>query len=234
MKRGKRYKELVKLVEQEKAYTVDETIAILPKLKSAKFDESIEAVYVLNVDPKHADQNVRGVISLPNGTGKKVKVLVFAKGDDARAAENAGADIVGAEELIDKIAKENFLDFDVAIATKDMMRDIGKIAKILGPRKLMPNPKAGTVTDDVAKAVKDFKAGKIEYRVDKTGVIHTIIGKISFTAEQIKENLLTLNEAILKARPASVKGQYITKAFISLTMSPSLRIDAQDLLKLKK
>ncbi|RLD19997.1 MAG: 50S ribosomal protein L1 [Caldiserica bacterium] len=234
MKRGKRYKELIKLIEQEKAYTVDETIAILPKLKSAKFDESIEAVYVLNVDPKHADQNVRGVISLPNGTGKKVKVLVFAKGDDARAAENAGADIVGAEELIDKIAKENFLDFDVAIATKDMMRDIGKIAKILGPRKLMPNPKAGTVTDDVAKAVKDFKAGKIEYRVDKTGVIHTIIGKISFTAEQIKENLLTLNEAILKARPASVKGQYITKAFISLTMSPSLRIDAQDLLKLKK
>ncbi|MCD6107582.1 MAG: 50S ribosomal protein L1 [Caldisericaceae bacterium] len=234
MKRGKRYKELIKLIEQEKAYTVDETIAILPKLKSAKFDESIEAVYVLNVDPKHADQNVRGVISLPNGTGKKVKVLVFAKGDDARAAENAGADIVGAEELIDKIAKENFLDFDVAIATKDMMRNIGKIAKILGPRKLMPNPKAGTVTDDVAKAVKDFKAGKIEYRVDKTGVIHTIIGKISFTAEQIKENLLTLNEAILKARPASVKGQYITKAFISLTMSPSLRIDAQDLLKLKK
>jgi len=234
MKRGKRYKELVKLVEQEKAYTVDETIAILPKLKSAKFDESIEAVYVLNVDPKHADQNVRGVISLPNGTGKKVKVLVFAKGDDARAAENAGADIVGAEELINKIAKENFLDFDVAIATKDMMRDIGKVAKILGPRKLMPNPKAGTVTDDVAKAVKDFKAGKIEYRVDKTGVIHTIIGKISFTMKQIKENLLTLNEAILKARPASVKGQYITKAFISLTMSPSLRIDVQDLLKLKK
>jgi len=234
MKRGKRYKELIKLIEQEKAYTVDETIAILPKLKSAKFDESIEAVYVLNVDPKHADQNVRGVISLPNGTGKKVKVLVFAKGDDARAAENAGADIVGAEGLIDKIAKENFLEYDVAIATKDMMRDIGKIAKILGPRKLMPNPKAGTVTDDVAKAVKDFKAGKIEYRVDKTGVIHTIIGKIYFTAEQIKENLLTLNEAILKARPASVKGQYITKAFISLTMSPSLRIDAQDLLKLKK
>lgn len=234
MKRGKRYKELIKLVEQEKAYTVDETIAILPKLKSAKFDESIEAVYVLNVDPKHADQNVRGVITLPNGTGKKVKVLVFAKGEEARAAENAGADIVGAEELIDKIAKENFLDFDVAIATKDMMRDIGKVAKILGPRKLMPNPKAGTVTDDVAKAVKDFKAGKIEYRVDKTGVIHTIIGKISFTAEQIKENLLTLNEAILKARPASVKGQYVTKAFVSLTMSPSLRIDVQDLLKLKK
>lgn len=234
MKRGKRYKELIKLVEEEKAYTVDETIAILPKLKSAKFDESIEAVYVLNVDPKHADQNVRGVITLPNGTGKKVKVLVFAKGEDARAAENAGADIVGAEELIDKIAKENFLDFDVAIATKDMMRDIGKVAKILGPRKLMPNPKAGTVTDDVAKAVKDFKAGKIEYRVDKTGVIHTIIGKISFTGEQIKENLLALNEAILKARPASVKGQYVTKAFVSLTMSPSLRIDVQDLLKLKK
>jgi large subunit ribosomal protein L1 len=234
MKRGKRYKELTKLVEQEKAYTVDEAIAILPKLKSAKFDESIETVYVLNVDPKHADQNVRGVISLPNGTGKTVKVLVFAKGEDARAAEDAGADIVGADELIDKIARENFLDFDVAIATKDMMRDIGKVAKILGPRKLMPNPKAGTVTDDVAKAVKDFKAGKIEYRVDKTGVIHTIIGKVSFTAGKIKENLFALNEAILKARPASVKGQYVKGAFISLTMSPSLRIDVQDLLKLKK
>ncbi len=233
MKRGKRYKELLKVTDKSKAYTVDEAIAVLPKLKSARFDESIEVIYVLNVDPKYADQNVRGVISLPNGTGKKVRVLVFAEGENAQIAKDAGADIVGADELINKIAKENFLDFDVAIATKGMMRSVGKVARILGPRKLMPNPKTGTVTDDVAKAVKDFKAGKIEYRVDKTGVIHTIIGKASFTPEQVKGNLLTLNEAILKARPASVKGQYIKKAFVSLTMSPSLRVDVQSLLKLK-
>jgi len=173
------------------------------------------------------------VISLPHGTGKKVRVLVFAEGEDAQLAKDAGADIVGGGELIDKIAKENFLDFDIAIATRAMMRNVGKIARILGPRKLMPNPKAGTVTDDVAKAVKEFKAGKIEYRVDKTGVVHTIIGKASFTPEQVKENWLALNEAILKARPASVKGQYIKKVFISLTMSPSLRIDVQSLLKLR-
>jgi len=233
MKRSKRYRELLKTVKKDKTYTVDEAIAILPKLKSVKFDESIEATYVLNVDPKYADQNVRGVISLPNGTGKKVRILVFAKGEDAQIAKDAGADVVGTDELVDKIAKENFLDFDVAIATKDMMRSIGKIARILGPRKLMPNPKAGTVTDDVARAVKDFKAGKIEYRVDKTGVLHTIIGKISFTSKQIKENLIALNEAILKARPSSIKGQYVKKAFLSLTMSPSLRIDVQSLLKLK-
>jgi len=233
MKRSKRYKELLKVADKSKVYTVDEAIATLPKLKSTKFDESIEAVYALNVNPKYADQNIRGVISLPHGTGKKVRVLVFAEGEDAQLAKDAGADIVGGGELIDKIAKENFLDFDIAIATRAMMRNVGKIARILGPRKLMPNPKAGTVTDDVAKAVKEFKAGKIEYRVDKTGVIHTIIGKASFTPEQVKENWLALNEAILKARPASVKGQYIKKVFISLTMSPSLRIDVQSLLKLR-
>ena len=233
MKRSKRYKELLKAADKSKVYTVDEAIATLPKLKSTKFDESIEAVYALNVNPKYADQNIRGVISLPHGTGKKVRVLVFAEGEDAQLAKDAGADIVGGGELIDKIAKENFLDFDIAIATRAMMRNVGKIARILGPRKLMPNPKAGTVTDDVAKAVKEFKAGKIEYRVDKTGVIHTIIGKASFAPEQVKENWLALNEAILKARPASVKGQYIKKVFISLTMSPSLRIDVQSLLKLR-
>lgn len=233
MKRSKRYKELLKVIDKKKAYTVDEAIATLPKLKSAKFDESIETAYVLNVNPKYADQNIRGVINLPNGTGKKVRVLVFAEGPDAQAAKDAGADIVGGKELVDKIAKENFLDFDVAIATRAMMRNVGKVARILGPRKLMPNPKAGTVTDDVGKAVKEFKAGKIEYRVDKTGVIHTIIGKASFTPEQVKENWLALNEAILKAKPASVKGQYIKKVFISLTMSPALRIDVQSLLKLK-
>ncbi len=231
MKRGKRYQELLKKIVRNKQYSLDEAIALLPELKSAKFDESVEATYVLNVNPKFADQNIRGVISLPHGTGKKVKVLVFAKGEKAQEAKDAGADYVGAEDLVEKIAKEGFLDFDVAIATPDMMRHVGKVARILGPRKLMPNPKAGTVTMDVGKAVKDFKAGKIEYRVDKTGVIHTVIGKISFKPEELKENLLALNEAILKARPASVKGQYVKKVYLALTMSPAVRLNVQDLLK---
>ncbi len=231
MKRGKRYQELLKKIDRTKQYSLDEALELLPQLKSAKFDESVEATYVLNVNPKFADQNIRGVISLPHGTGKKVKVLVFAKGEKAQEAKEAGADYVGAEDLVDKIAKEGFLDFDVAIATPDMMRHVGKVARILGPRKLMPNPKAGTVTMDVGKAVKEFKAGKIEYRVDKTGVIHTVIGKISFKPEELKENLLALNEAIVKARPASVKGQYVKKVYLSLTMSPALRLNVQELLK---
>lgn len=231
MKRGKRYQELLKKVDRTKQYSLDEALELLPQLKSAKFDESVEATYVLNVNPKFADQNIRGVISLPHGTGKKVKVLVFAKGEKAQEAKEAGADYVGAEDLVDKIAKEGFLDFDVAIATPDMMRHVGKVARILGPRKLMPNPKAGTVTMDVGKAVKEFKAGKIEYRVDKTGVIHTVIGKISFKPEELKENLLALNEAIVKARPASVKGQYVKKVYLSLTMSPAVRLNVQELLK---
>jgi len=231
VKRSKRYRELLKKIDKTKQYTLDEAIKLLPELKSAKFDESVEATYVLNVNPKFADQNIRGVISLPHGTGKTVKVLVFAKGEKAQEAKDAGADYVGAEELIDKIAKEGFLDFDVAIATPDMMRFVGKIARILGPRKLMPNPKAGTVTMDIAKAVKDFKAGKIEYRVDKTGVIHTIVGKVSFKPEDLKENILALTEAILKARPASVKGTYLKKMYLALTMSPAIRINVQDLTK---
>jgi large subunit ribosomal protein L1 len=231
VKRGKRYQELLKKIDRTKQYSLDEALELLPQLKSAKFDESVEATYVLNVNPKFADQNIRGVISLPHGTGKKVKVLVFAKGEKAQEAKEAGADYVGAEDLVDKIAKEGFLDFDVAIATPDMMRHVGKVARILGPRKLMPNPKAGTVTMDVGKAVKEFKAGKIEYRVDKTGVIHTVIGKISFKPEELKENLLALNEAIVKARPASVKGQYVKKVYLSLTMSPAVRLNVQELLK---
>ncbi len=231
MRRGKRYKELLKKVDVAKQYSLDEAIELLPQLKSAKFDESVEATYVLNVNPKFADQNIRGVITLPHGTGKEVKVLVFAKGENAQVAKEAGADFVGGEELIEKIAKEGFLNFDVAIATPDMMRYVGKVARILGPRKLMPNPKAGTVTTDTGKTVKDFKAGKIEYRVDKTGVVHTIVGKISFGKEDLKENVLALNEVILKARPASVKGQYMKKVFLSLTMSPSVRLSVQDLLK---
>jgi large subunit ribosomal protein L1 len=230
MNRGKRYLELKKKVE-EKIYPIDEAMDKIMELHSAKFDESVEFTCILNVDPKQADQNVRGVITLPNGTGKKVRVLVFAGADKLQEARDAGADYVGGEDLVTKIEKEGFLDFDVAIATPDMMRVIGKIAKILGPRKLMPSPKAGTVTADIAAAVKEFKAGKIEYRVDKTGVIHTVIGKASFTKEQLKENLLVLSSAIVKARPASVKGQYLKKAFISLTMSPSLRLNTQELLK---
>jgi len=181
-----------------------------------KFDETVEATYVLNVDPKQADQNVRGVISLPHGTGKMIRVLVFATGEKAQEAKDAGADIVGADDLIQKIEKEGFLDFDVAIATPDMMKSLGRIAKILGPRKLMPSPKSGTVTMDIRDTVNEFKAGKIEFRVDKTGVVHTVVGKSSFTNDQLKENLLALNSAIVKSRPASVRGQYIKKAYLHL------------------
>ncbi len=230
MKRSKRYLEALKKVE-EKAYSIDESVEKIVSLKSVKFDETVEATYVLNVDPRQADQNVRGVISLPHGTGKKVRVLVFASADKMQEAKDAGADYVGGEDLVNKIEKENFLDFDVAIATTDMMRVIGRVAKILGPRKLMPSPKAGTVTMDIGDAVKEFKAGKIEYRVDKTGVIHTVVGKSSFTKDQIKENFLALNSSIVKSRPASVKGQYIKKVFLSLTMSPSVRVNVQELLK---
>ncbi|MGB9694430.1 MAG: 50S ribosomal protein L1 [Caldisericaceae bacterium] len=231
MKRSKRYRELSSKLEKGKVYSLDEALDKISELKSVKFDETVEATYALNVDPKQADQNVRGVITLPNGTGKSVRVLVFATGEKVQEAKDAGADFVGAEDLVNKIEKEGFIDFDVAIATPDVMRLIGRVAKILGPRKLMPSPKAGTVTMDIAAAVKEFKAGKIEFRVDKTGVIHTVIGKSSFTKEAIKENLLALNSSILSARPSSVKGQYLKKAYISLTMSPSVRLNTQELLK---
>ncbi len=230
MKRGKRYLELKKKIDV-KPYLMDEALEKILELKSTKFDETVEFTCILNVDPKQSDQNVRGVITLPHGTGKSIKVLVFAGADKLQEAKDAGADYVGGEDLVIKIEKEGFLDFDVAIASPDIMRLIGRIAKILGPRKLMPSPKAGTVTNDIASAVKEFKAGKIEYRVDKTGVIHTIIGKSSFSKEQLKENLITLGSAIVKSRPASVKGQYIKKAYVSLTMSPSLRLNTQELLK---
>jgi len=231
VKRGKRYLELLKKIDKQKAYSVDEAIETLKNLKSAKFDESVEVAYVLNVDPKQADQNVRGVITLPHGTGKSVKVAVFASADKAQEAKDAGADYVGGEDLIQKIEKENFLDFDVAIATPDMMKSLGRVAKILGPRKLMPSPKSGTVTMDIYDTVKEFKAGKIEFRVDKTGVIHTAIGKSSFTPEQLKENLLALNSAIVKSRPASVRGQYIKKVYLSLTMSPAVKVNVNELLR---
>jgi large subunit ribosomal protein L1 len=231
MKRGKRYLNLLKSYDRTAVYSIDSSIETVKKLKSVKFDETVEATYVLNVDPKQADQNVRGVISLPHGTGKMIRVLVFATGEKAQEAKDAGADIVGADDLIQKIEKENFLDFDVAIATPDMMKSLGRIAKILGPRKLMPSPKSGTVTMDIRDTVNEFKAGKIEFRVDKTGVVHTVVGKSSFTSEQLKEKLLALNSAIVRSRPASVRGQYIKKAYLSLTMSPAVRMNVSELLK---
>jgi len=231
VKRGKRYLELLKKVDKAKAYSIDEAINTVKNLKSVKFDESVEVTYALNVDPKQADQNIRGVITLPHGTGKSVRVLVFATADKAQEAKEANADYVGGEDLIQKIEKEGFLDFDVALATPDMMRPLGRIAKILGPRKLMPSPKSGTVTMDIYNAVKEFKAGKIEFRVDKTGVLHSVIGKSSFTADQLKENLLAFNSAVVKSRPASVRGQFIKKVYLSLTMSPAVKVNVNELLK---
>ncbi|HOV50212.1 MAG TPA: 50S ribosomal protein L1 [Candidatus Cryosericum sp.] len=227
-KKGKKYQEAAKLIDSSKAYTLDEAALLLPKLKTAKFDETIEVSMKLNVDPKQADQNVRGVVTLPAGTGKTVRVAVFTKGDKTTEAQEAGADVVGGDELIERI-RGGWLEFDVAIATPDMMASLGKVARILGPRGLMPNPKAGTVTPEVGKAVHEFKAGKIEFRVDKAGVVHCPLGKSSFAPEAIKENFIALLEAIQRARPASVKGTYMGKTYLSLTMSPSIRVDASRL-----
>jgi large subunit ribosomal protein L1 len=222
-KKGKKYQEAAKAIDSSKAYTLDEAVELLPKLKTAKFDETIEVSMKLNVDPKQADQNVRGVVTLPAGTGKTVRVAVFTKGDKTTEAQEAGADVVGGDELIEKI-RGGWLEFDVAIATPDMMASLGKVARILGPRGLMPNPKAGTVTPEVGKAVHEFKAGKIGFRVDKVGIVHCPLGKSSFAPAAIKENFVALLEAIQRARPASVKGTYMGKTYLSLTMSPSIRV----------
>lgn len=227
-KKGKKYQEVAKLVDHAKLYTLDEAVELLPKLRTAKFDETIEISMKLNVDPKQADQNVRGVVSLPAGTGKLVRVAVFTKGDKTTEATEAGADIVGGEDLIEKI-KGGWLEFDVAIATPDMMATLGKVARVLGPRGLMPNPKAGTVTMEVGKAVREFKAGKIEFRVDKIGTVHCPLGKSSFSPAAIKENFMALFEAVQKARPASVKGTYLGKTYLALTMSPAVRVDTSRL-----
>ncbi len=227
-KKGKKYEEVSKLIDPAKVYTLDEAAELLPKLRTAKFDETIEVSIKLNVDPKQADQNIRGVVSLPAGTGKKVRVAVFTKGDKGSEAKEAGADYVGGEELVEKI-KEGWLDFDVAIATPDMMSTLGRVARVLGPRGLMPNPKAGTVTTDVGKAVREFKAGKIEFRVDKAGTIHCPIGKSSFDSAAIKQNFTALFDAIQRARPASVKGTYLGKTYLALTMSPAIRLDTTKL-----
>ncbi len=225
MKHGKKYVEGAKLIEAGKFYDVNEAVEIAVKTGTAKFDETVEIHVRLGVDSRHADQQVRGAVVLPNGTGKTVRALVFAKGDKADAAKAAGADYVGAEELVAKIQNENWLDFDVVIATPDMMGVVGRLGKVLGPRGLMPTPKAGTVTPDVAKAVTEAKAGKIEYRLDKTNIIHCPIGKVSFGAEKLQENLDALMGAIVKAKPAATKGQYIKSCVIATTMGPGIKLN---------
>ena len=225
MKHGKKYNDSAKLIETGKFYDTEEAVAVAVKTGTAKFDETVEIHVRLGVDSRHADQQVRGAVILPNGTGKTVRTLVFAKGDKADAAKEAGADFVGAEELVAKIQNENWLDFDVVIATPDMMGVVGRLGKVLGPRGLMPTPKAGTVTPDVAKAVTEAKAGKIEYRLDKTNIIHCPIGKVSFGAEKLKENLDALMAAIVKAKPASTKGQYIKSCVIATTMGPGIKVN---------
>ena len=225
MKHGKKYNDSAKLIETGKFYDTEEAVAVAVKTGTAKFDETVEIHVRLGVDSRHADQQVRGAVILPNGTGKTVRTLVFAKGDKADAAKEAGADFVGAEEHGAKIQNENWLDFDVVIATPDMMGVVGRLGKVLGPRGLMPTPKAGTVTPDVAKAVTEAKAGKIEYRLDKTNIIHCPIGKVSFGAEKLQENLDALMAAIVKAKPASTKGQYIKSCVIATTMGPGIKLN---------
>ncbi len=223
--KGKKYQDSVKLIEKTKLYDSAEAIALVCQTSKAKFDETIELHIRLGVDSRHADQQVRGAIVLPNGTGKTVRTLVFAKGDRATAAEEAGADYVGGEDLVAKITGENWFEFDVVIATPDMMGVVGRLGKVLGPKGLMPNPKAGTVTMDVAKAVKEAKAGKIEYRLDKTNIIHCPIGKASFGAEKLQQNFDALVGAVIKARPAAAKGQYIKSCVIASTMGPGIKVN---------
>ena len=229
MFRGKKYQESAKQIDKAALYDTAEAMELVVKTAPAKFDETVELHVKLGVDSRHADQQVRGAVVLPNGTGKKVRTLVFAKGDKAKAAEEAGSDYVGAEDLVEKIQKENWFDYDVIIATPDMMGLIGRLGKILGPKGLMPNPKAGTVTMDVAKAVTDAKAGKIEYRLDKTNIIHCPVGKVSFGADKLAENFDTLLGAIIKAKPASAKDQYIKSCVIASTMGPGLKVNSAKL-----
>jgi large subunit ribosomal protein L1 len=223
-KHGKKYQEVLKLIDRQELYDVEEAVGLLKKTATAKFDESVELSIKLGVDPRHADQQVRGTVVLPHGTGKEKKVLVFAKGEKAKEAEEAGADFIGDEDLAEKI-QGGWLDFDVAIATPDMMSVVGKLGRILGPRGLMPNPKTGTVTFDISKAVEESKAGKIEYRVDKAGLIHVPFGKISFSEEQLTGNFNTVIDALIKARPASAKGQYIKSIAVAATMGPGIKIN---------
>lgn len=225
MKRGKKYIEAAKLIERGNLYEKEEAVALVKKAATAKFDETIEAHIRTGCDGRHADQQIRGAVVLPHGTGKKVRVLVFAKNAKADEALAAGAEYVGAEELIPKIQNEGWLDFDVVVATPDMMGVVGRLGRVLGPKGLMPNPKAGTVTMDVTKAIQDIKAGKIEYRLDKTNIVHVPIGKASFTEEQLADNFQTLIDAILKARPAALKGQYLRSVTLTSTMGPGVKLN---------
>ena len=226
MKHGKKYSDSAKLIDHLKQYDPEEAVDLVLQTGKAKFDETVEISVRLGVDPRHADQQVRGTVVLPHGTGKKVKVLVFAKADKAKEAEAAGADYVGDADLVAKIQSENWFDFDACVATPDMMPVIGRIARLLGPKGLMPNPKSGTVTMDVTKAVHDIKAGKVEYRVDKTSICHCPIGKASFDSDKLVENLRVLMEAIIKAKPATAKGTYVRSLYMSTTMGPSIRLNS--------
>lgn len=225
MKHGKKYVDSLKLIDKTKLYDINEAISLCTKTATAKFDETVEVHVKLGVDSRHADQQVRGAIVLPHGTGKSVRVLAICKGPNVKLAEEAGAEFVGAEEMTTKIQNEGWMDFDVVITTPDMMGLVGRLGKVLGPRGLMPNPKAGTVTTDIARAVKEAKAGKIEYRLDKTNIIHCPIGKVSFGEEKLSENLGTLLSAIVKAKPAAAKGQYIRSCSLSSTMGPGVKIN---------
>ena len=232
-KRGKRYIQLKEKVDRDKYYDPEEAFELLKELASINFDETVELSVKLGVDPRHADQQIRGAVTLPHGTGKDKKVVVFAKGDKAREAQEAGAEEVGVEELIEKI-QEGWLDFDAAVATPDVMNQVGKLGRVLGPRGLMPNPKAGTVTQDVGKAVSEIKAGKVEYRTDRSGNINMPIGKISFTPQQLLDNFYTVIDVLMKSRPSSAKGQYFRSIAVSNTMSPSVKINIQRALAMGK
>lgn len=225
-KRGKKYQQALQLVDRTKHYALDEAVQLVKKAAPAKFDETVELAVKLGIDPKRADQQVRGAVVLPHGTGKTVRVLVFAKGEKAKEAEAAGADYVGDEELIEKVS-QGWFDFDVVVATPDMMGQVGKLGRILGPRGLMPNPKTGTVTFEVAKAVQEIKAGKIEYRTDKAGVVHVPVGKVSFAEEKLAENIKTVIEALIRAKPPAAKGTYLRSVAISSTMGPGIRLAPQ-------
>ncbi|MDQ6663946.1 MAG: 50S ribosomal protein L1 [Acidobacteriota bacterium] len=227
-KPGKQYQSAAKQVEQ-RPYVLGDAVPLLQKIKYAKFDETVEVHLRLGVDPKHADQMVRGTVIMPNGLGKSKKVLVIASGDKQNEAREAGADFVGGEDMVNKIQSESWTEYDAVIATPDMMRSVGKLGKILGPRGLMPNPKTGTVTPDVARAVREVKAGKVEFRVDKTGIIHAPIGKMSFSSDKLVENATTLIQAVLKAKPAAAKGKYVQSATLCSTMSPGLALDVTEM-----
>jgi len=226
---GKKYRKASELVNREKKYSVEEAFSILPKLKiSEKYDESVDVAIRLGVDPKHADQMVRGAVNLPHGTGKTTRVIVFAKGDKAKEAEAAGADAVGAEDLVEKITKENWLEFDSAVATPDLMGLVGRLGRVLGPRGLMPNPKVGTVTFDVGKATRELKGGRVEFKAEKAGIVHARIGKISFGGDKLRENAWVLFELIHKLKPSTSKGTYMKSIAVSTTMSPSIKIDVNE------